>query len=309
MPLELLPIEFEECLLIKDRLIDREKTVIQAGLLQGGCLSITRYESFYVYDEKGHRRRVKADLGDRLSALRKQLNLPKRVFHLWCGVEELCDENRSLFRLGIDRGSRILALPKKMPVVLKSHGMELVRMEDVRKDISFVDFLKKSSAALKMKLSPKTRFRCRCERVFSDETALRREFPRHCCPCNELSLTIEGSPKGEWCTSVECYAYNIERRFFGELFYCFSFVLVLRVFWEISGIYFRWLSFIITTCTVRIRFLGLMQLSFLLDGVSQTDSSYHGAEMQCHSKIHHEMSHQRPKQKHHLVQYRLMECN
>lgn len=187
----------KECVLIDREMADPDQKIWESGLAEGNCLTVTRFESISIYDEKGSCRTVTADLSEPLQLFRKQAALPKEAFEFWNAGQKLETEKSSLHDLKIDETSCILIFSKTKSVVLRSHGKDLARLDSIRKDISFKSFLVVASEALKTQLSPKTLFICECGRVFSDESTQRREFPRQCCSCDELRLTIEGPSRGE----------------------------------------------------------------------------------------------------------------
>ena len=139
---------------------------------------------------------MRVDLLDSLGALREQFDLPRSIYELWNGDDFLRDEHRSLLQLGVGSASRLVAAPKTRAVNLRLGGEEPVSIE-VRRDATFATLLEKASLALKMDLSPETRFVCDCGRVVSAESAERRRLPRRCCGKEELHLTVQHPPRGE----------------------------------------------------------------------------------------------------------------
>ena len=142
-------------------------------------------------------RKTRVDLLDSLGALREQLDLPRSIFGLWSDGEVLRDEHRSLVQLGVGSGSRLVAAPKTRAVSLRQREEEPVSMGFIRRDVTFGTFLKMASKALKVELSPETRFVCDCGRVVSAESAERRRLPRRCCEKEELQLTVQHPLRGE----------------------------------------------------------------------------------------------------------------
>lgn len=142
-------------------------------------------------------RKAKVDLLESLGALREQLCLKRSDYRLWSDGQLLLEDHRSLQWLGVRSGSRLVAVPKCRQVFLRLPGAEPVSLGEVRRDCSFLSFVKMASAALAVQLSPDTRFVCNCGRVLSGESAERRRLPRRCCEEEELSLTVRPPLRGE----------------------------------------------------------------------------------------------------------------
>ena len=140
---------------------------------------------------------IKVDFADSLGSLRRQLGLPRSEFRLYSDGDLLRDDHRSLLQLGLDPTSQLVAAPKTRTVAVRQRGAEPVSLGEVRRSISWNDFLEKASAALNTELAPGTRFLCACGRVLSNESARRRKLARRCCDDEELLLTVHQPLRGE----------------------------------------------------------------------------------------------------------------
>lgn len=137
------------------------------------------------------------DLCDSLGAFREQLGLPRSDYRLWCDGELLGDDHRSLRQLGVEATSGLVAVAKTREVQVRQRGADPVSLGEIRRSISFEDFRKKASAALKTELGRGTRFVCDCGRVLSSESAARRKLAPRCCDAEDLVLTVHPPPRGE----------------------------------------------------------------------------------------------------------------
>ena len=182
----------EESVLLEGQLTDPRQSLWQAGVQSGSGVTITRTAQLSVFNEAGAFRLVTADLVEPLSDLRQRLDgFSEEFAEIWSDGEVLLDNARSLLALGIDSTCILYALGKRRPVVLRVAGAEAVRMDAVRERTSFSAFLQAASAALETELPPETRFVCTCGRIFSNESAERREFPMSCCRSPEARFAVE----------------------------------------------------------------------------------------------------------------------
>lgn len=186
-----------DVILLDGQSTDPSLSLWETGLQSGACLCITRLLPIFVFDEKRTVKRVTADLGETLFELRQRLVLPEDAFELWAGGELLVANEFSLHELGLDTYKVLTALPKSRDVVLKAGKASSTSMGQVRKNTTFPFFLKAASEALATRLPSKTRFVCTCGRIYSGESAERREFPMYCCSATELCLYVEQPSKGE----------------------------------------------------------------------------------------------------------------
>ncbi|MEL7309136.1 MAG: hypothetical protein AAGK05_15575, partial [Pseudomonadota bacterium] len=154
---------------------------------------------------------VKADLSDSLGSLREQLQLPRAEFRLWCDGELLRQDRRSLLQLGVDSTCRLLAVPKSSTVFLRLRNADAVELGEVRLSISFADFVRKAAAALKTEVSLRTRFVCKCGRIYSDECDERRRLPSRCCNSEELHLMVFQPPESECRSDVYVFEHDVLR--------------------------------------------------------------------------------------------------
>ena len=158
---------------------------------------MTRFLTISVFDERGAVRKTLVDLGESVLDLRTRLSFPEEDFELWSDDQLIHGEERSLAELQIDATSLLKAVPRSRAVALKVRKAEPVSMGNVKKTTSFRDFLNAASEALKTKLPRNTRFVCSCGRVFSSESAERREFPLQCCSASELRFSVVQPAKSE----------------------------------------------------------------------------------------------------------------
>ena len=121
-----------------------------------------------------------------LGYFRSQLGLSRREYRLYSDGDLLRDDHRSLFELGIESTSQLVAVPKTRAVAVRRRGADPVSLGEVRRSISWKDFLEKASVALEAVLAPGTRFVCSCGRVMSNEDAQRRMLPGKCCDAKDL---------------------------------------------------------------------------------------------------------------------------
>ena len=132
-----------------------------------------------------------------LGYFRSQLGLPRSEYRLYSDGDLIRDDHRSLFELGIESTSQLVAVLKTRAVAVRRRGADPVSLGEVRRSISWKDFLEKASAALEAELAPGTRFVCTCGRVMSDEDVQRRKLPNKCCEAKELLLTAHQPLRGE----------------------------------------------------------------------------------------------------------------
>ena len=186
-----------DVLLIEGERVDPEQSFWEAGLQAGSTVCVTRFLTVSVFDEKGAIRKTTVDLGESLLDLRTRLSFPEEDFELWLDEKLIKDDERSLAELEIDATSLLKALPRSRAVALKVRKAEPVSMGNVKKTTTFHAFLNSASEALKTKLPGNTRFVCSCGRVFSSESAERREFPLQCCSASELRFSVVQPAKSE----------------------------------------------------------------------------------------------------------------